>query len=568
MAAMATIPGSRIDYSSDDSSTSTSTRTSAKKILKSFSLNGTSLQGTPVLVLEPLNDTFVTKRLDLLEPVKVGRKVNAKVGPEPSNGIFDSKVLSRNHAEIWYEDDKVLIKDVKSSNGTFVNGVRLSDEGQVSAPHELNTGDMIEFGIDIMNDDGQSACQVTVLDGSGVIRQNPDGPKGQVLKPTASLFEEKAIALATKSELEALLSMVEFMETTLGRSLEPDSLSFKDVKPMPPPPVVPTASMEDLEVARSAIAAAESVSEVLKLQLKDAKDEARMWREKWESLRADMVKRKEEAEKGLDALRLENVEVTKSLEADVEAWKLQSEQALAEVEFLKKKELAAIKAATAAASAQRDHLESLELEVKRLKEENAATQGLAEEKTAALESLTREFEDLQQNIARDAKQYGVADDQVNDLKQKLAELEEKVVASNRDKNAVEVKSRETEASFLALSKKNLALEEKLRDMEETLKVSDAGLKEALEKCAAFEEYKREAVTSSPTQGRQRRRPSHNMKSSTSQVAGTDILKDTPIPHSNTIPVRDAHTNVQTVYFVGVVGVVAVSIFLALGYGPR
>ncbi|KAI8852229.1 SMAD/FHA domain-containing protein, partial [Chytridium lagenaria] len=73
------------------------------------------------------------------------------------NGIFDSKVLSRNHAEIWYEDDKVLIKDVKSSNGTFVNGGRLSEEGQVSAPHELRTADVIEFGIDIMNDDGATS---------------------------------------------------------------------------------------------------------------------------------------------------------------------------------------------------------------------------------------------------------------------------------------------------------------------------------------------------------------------------------------------------------------------------
>jgi hypothetical protein len=47
----------------------------------------------------------------------------------------------------------VYIKDVKSSNGTFVNGARLSPEGVASAPFEVHTGDVLEFGVDIMNDD-------------------------------------------------------------------------------------------------------------------------------------------------------------------------------------------------------------------------------------------------------------------------------------------------------------------------------------------------------------------------------------------------------------------------------
>ncbi|KAJ3031755.1 UNVERIFIED_CONTAM: hypothetical protein HDU68_000042 [Siphonaria sp. JEL0065] len=110
----------------------------------------------PILVMDSISSgaPFVQKRIDLSNLVKIGRKVNVKAGPEPGNGIFDSKVLSRNHAEIWYEGGKVWVKDVKSSNGTFINGIRLSEEGQPSAPHELKTGDTVEFGIDIMNDDG------------------------------------------------------------------------------------------------------------------------------------------------------------------------------------------------------------------------------------------------------------------------------------------------------------------------------------------------------------------------------------------------------------------------------
>ncbi len=38
------------------------------------------------------------------EPQKIGRSV-AKVKPTADNLIFDCKVLSRNHAVIWYDSD-------------------------------------------------------------------------------------------------------------------------------------------------------------------------------------------------------------------------------------------------------------------------------------------------------------------------------------------------------------------------------------------------------------------------------------------------------------------------------
>ncbi|RGB40010.1 SMAD/FHA domain-containing protein, partial [Rhizophagus diaphanus] len=69
-----------------------------------------------------------------------------------SNGYFDSKVLSRYHAEIIYRNNQVFIKDSKSSNGTFINGKRLSAEGKESSPIELRHGDDLEFGVDIVNE--------------------------------------------------------------------------------------------------------------------------------------------------------------------------------------------------------------------------------------------------------------------------------------------------------------------------------------------------------------------------------------------------------------------------------
>ncbi|KAG6850355.1 hypothetical protein H0H93_014309 [Arthromyces matolae] len=112
----------------------------------------------PALYLYPLNDSFIPKHISLAhgQRVKIGRQTNAKTAPGERNGYFDSKVLSRQHAEVWEEGGKILIKDVKSSNGTFINGDRLSPEGVESDPSELKNDDIVEFGIDIVGDDNKT----------------------------------------------------------------------------------------------------------------------------------------------------------------------------------------------------------------------------------------------------------------------------------------------------------------------------------------------------------------------------------------------------------------------------
>ncbi|TKA76821.1 hypothetical protein B0A49_03702 [Cryomyces minteri] len=104
-----------------------------------------------------MNGTFDTKTITVpFQPdiLRIGRQTNQKTLPTPTNGYFDSKVLSRQHAEVWAErNGKVFIKDVKSSNGTFVNGQRLSSENRESEPHELRAEDLLELGIDIVSED-------------------------------------------------------------------------------------------------------------------------------------------------------------------------------------------------------------------------------------------------------------------------------------------------------------------------------------------------------------------------------------------------------------------------------
>ncbi|KAH8884092.1 hypothetical protein GQ53DRAFT_752406 [Thozetella sp. PMI_491] len=118
---------------------------------------GYSTEGLPVLALSSTNGTFERKEIPVpfFPNVTVLRRQTTEENtPMSINGIFDSKVMSRLHAEIWADQNgKVWIRDTKSSNGTFVNGSRLSQENQESEPHPLELYDHLELGIDIVPDD-------------------------------------------------------------------------------------------------------------------------------------------------------------------------------------------------------------------------------------------------------------------------------------------------------------------------------------------------------------------------------------------------------------------------------
>ncbi len=114
----------------------------------------------PVLYLVSLNGSFERKTISVPfspDTLRIGRQTNKSTTPNTVNGYFDSKVLSRQHAEIWADrQGKIWIRDIKSSNGTFVNGNRLSAENRESEPHELQTNDHLELGIDIVSEDSKS----------------------------------------------------------------------------------------------------------------------------------------------------------------------------------------------------------------------------------------------------------------------------------------------------------------------------------------------------------------------------------------------------------------------------
>jgi len=122
---------------------------------------------TPALLLQTLNDSFPPTKIPLPYGTRVMvRRACGAGGPvtDENNIVFDSKVLSRKHAEFWYEDGKVgpgaspsalmtsylfvylcqiFLQDIGSFNGTYVNGVRLSEAAAVSKPTELRSSDVV-----------------------------------------------------------------------------------------------------------------------------------------------------------------------------------------------------------------------------------------------------------------------------------------------------------------------------------------------------------------------------------------------------------------------------------------
>ena len=87
--------------------------------------------------------------------IRVGRYSERDANPNPPPNVpssaplgFKSKVVSRRHCEFWCSNGQWYIKDVKSSSGTFLNHIRLSQPSIESRPFPVNDGDVIQLGID------------------------------------------------------------------------------------------------------------------------------------------------------------------------------------------------------------------------------------------------------------------------------------------------------------------------------------------------------------------------------------------------------------------------------------
>src|SRR5262249_59885067 len=63
------------------------------------------------------------------------------IGRQPDAAIYlESLAVSRHHAQIVHKNGGYVVEDLRSSNGTYVNGTR------ISAPTPLTEGDTLQVG--------------------------------------------------------------------------------------------------------------------------------------------------------------------------------------------------------------------------------------------------------------------------------------------------------------------------------------------------------------------------------------------------------------------------------------
>lgn len=63
------------------------------------------------------------------------------LGRDPSNAIvINDPQISRQHARITHQGGRMVLEDIGSTNGTYVNGIRLAN------PHALANGDVVGLG--------------------------------------------------------------------------------------------------------------------------------------------------------------------------------------------------------------------------------------------------------------------------------------------------------------------------------------------------------------------------------------------------------------------------------------
>ncbi|XP_010611046.1 sarcolemmal membrane-associated protein isoform X5 [Fukomys damarensis] len=165
-----------------------------------------------IFTCRPNSHPFQERHVYLDEPIKIGRSV-ARCRPAQNNATFDCKVLSRNHALVWFDHKtgKFYLQDTKSSNGTFINSQRLSRGSEESPPCEILSGDVIQFGVDVTENTRKGTvthgCIVSTIklflpDGmearlrSDVIHAPLPSPVDKVAANTPSMYSQELFQLS------------------------------------------------------------------------------------------------------------------------------------------------------------------------------------------------------------------------------------------------------------------------------------------------------------------------------------------------------------------------------------
>src|SRR5262245_58934550 len=124
-----------------------------------------------------------------------------------SNICLTGKAISRQHAQILHRDSQYLLEDLDSSNGTFVNGIRLKPR----VPVPLADSDNLQIGPYVF-----------------ALRHTPDAPS--TVEPTMVVREKISAATfrqALGQDPALKLQVVLEIAQNLGRTLDLDPVLDK-----------------------------------------------------------------------------------------------------------------------------------------------------------------------------------------------------------------------------------------------------------------------------------------------------------------------------------------------------
>jgi Zn-dependent protease with chaperone function len=127
-----------------------------------------------------------------MRTISIGRDVS-------NNIVLNDITVSRKHAQLMItEDGRVLIKDLGSSNGTFINGSKISEQF-------LNTGDVVKCGSAFLN---WALALNENQNSSKFLNQNPDLPSKKNLHTFSSRTIYVSDLLHEKEKTYFIIKMV------------------------------------------------------------------------------------------------------------------------------------------------------------------------------------------------------------------------------------------------------------------------------------------------------------------------------------------------------------------------
>jgi adenylate cyclase len=157
--------------------------------------------------------------------------VTLVVGRAPTSDVpVIDPTISRRHAEVDYRDGAIVVRDLGSSNGTFVNGSRIDETA-------VNAGDTITFGkvgfrvqrVSTSTPARQSGPTNTTGPGATIVRQLPVREQGTLAGMQSPLYvqatpaDTSLVAIALEKSRQRLATLLE-VSKGLGKITDIDTL--------------------------------------------------------------------------------------------------------------------------------------------------------------------------------------------------------------------------------------------------------------------------------------------------------------------------------------------------------